>query len=39
VVLMGVAETNYCCVYVCIGSYGKDCDSTAQKVHMYSTSL
>jgi len=28
VVLMAVADTNYRFVYVDIGSYGKDCDST-----------
>jgi len=28
---MAVADTNYCFVYVDIGSYGKDCDSTVFK--------
>jgi hypothetical protein len=31
VVLMAVADTNYRLVYVDIGSYGKDCDSTIFK--------
>ena len=31
VVLMAVADTNYRFVYVDIGSYGKDCDSTTFK--------
>jgi len=31
VVLKAVADINYRCVYVDIGSYGKDCDSTEQK--------
>ena len=31
---MAVADTNYGFVYVDIGSYGKDCDSTAFKRSM-----
>ena len=34
VVLMAVEDTNYRFVYVDIGSYGKDCDSTTLKIYV-----
>jgi len=36
---MAVADTNYRFVYVDIGSYGKDCDSTIFKPSMIWTSI
>jgi len=39
VVLMAVADTNYCFLYVDIGSYGKDCDSTVFKQFKLWTSI
>jgi hypothetical protein len=36
---MAVADTNYCFVYVDIGSYGKDCDSTIFKRSTLWTSI
>ena len=39
VVLMAVADTNYRFVYVDIGSYGKDCDSTVFKRSTLWTSI
>ena len=38
-VLMAVADTNYRFVYVDIGSYGKDCDSTVFKRSTLWTSI
>jgi len=39
VVLIAVADTNYRFVYVDIGSYGKDCDSTIFKRYTLWTSI
>ena len=39
VVLMAVADTNYCFVCVDIGSYGKDCDPTIFKRSTLRTSI
>jgi hypothetical protein len=39
VVLVAVADTNYRFVYVDIGSYGKDCDSTIFKRSKLWTSI